>query len=57
MKVNFRMILVADFDEAISPSYFDEFLKSKLGDSGLELVLPYGGGDYVLIVKDKISDK
>ena len=57
MKINFRMILVADFEEAISPSYFDDFLKSKLDEKGLDLVLPYGGGDYVLIVRDKISDK
>jgi len=57
MKANFRIILVADFDEAISATRFDEFLKSKLDEKGLDLVPPYGGGDCVLILRDKISDK
>jgi len=57
MKANFRVILVADFDEAIPASQFDDFLKSKLEEKGIDLVLAYGGGDSVLILNDKISDK
>ena len=57
MKTNLRVFLVADFDEAITPDRFDDFLKSKLEEKGIDLVLPFGHGDYVLIIKDKISDK
>ena len=57
MKAHFGMILIADFDEAISPPNFDEFLKSKLNEKGLDLVFPYGGSEYILIIRDQISDK
>lgn len=57
MKVNFQVKLVAEFDEAIPSTRFDEFLRSKLSGKGLDLAFPYGGNEYVLIVKDIISDK
>ena len=57
MKTNLRVFLVVDFDEAIPATEFDNFLKSKLEEKGIDLVLPFGHGDCIVIIKDKISDK
>ena len=57
MKITVSVHLVADFDETISITEFDNLLKSKLEERGLDLALPLGYGDYVLTFKDKISDK
>lgn len=57
MKVTFEVKLVADFDDAIVVTEYDDFLRSKLEEKGLELVSPMGGNEFVLIVKDRISDK
>ena len=56
-KVNFKVNLVVELEENINIDYLDDILKSKLSERGLDLAFGYGGADYVLILKDKISDK
>ena len=59
MKIGLNIKTIVEFDEAVSPAVYDDFLKAyferTLGN--IEIFPTFGDGEYILIIKDKISDK
>ncbi len=59
-KVNLKFNIIVEFDKAVPPSVWDDFLKvylqRKFGED-IELLQTFGAEEYVLILKEIISDK